>query len=123
MKVLDLVLKRQWYDMIEHDEKPEEYRDITPHYFSLLVRTGETMLRRIESCENLQNPHSAARWNFENGYYNRRDYDAVRFHRAYTNTTMMREYRGLYIGRGNPDWGAPTDRDVFILALGRRIEQ
>lgn len=27
----------------------------------------------------------------------------------------------LGIGRGNPNWGAPTDRGVFIIKLGKRI--
>ena len=28
----------------------------------------------------------------------------------------------IYIGRGNAEWGAPTDEDVFIIKLGKRIE-
>ena len=48
-------------------------------------------------------------------------YDAVRFHKGYTNTTMTLECKGIRVGRGNPDWGAPTDKDVFIISLGKRI--
>jgi hypothetical protein len=32
MKILHLVLKAQWYNLIEQGEKKEEYRDITPYY-------------------------------------------------------------------------------------------
>ena len=32
MKLLHLVLKRQWYDMILSGEKRDEYRDITPYW-------------------------------------------------------------------------------------------
>lgn len=29
MKILDLVVKYQWYDMENSGEKPEEYRDLS----------------------------------------------------------------------------------------------
>ena len=32
MKVLHLVLKRKWYDMIASGEKIEEYREIKPYW-------------------------------------------------------------------------------------------
>lgn len=39
-----------------------------------------------------------------------------------TSPTMLVEIKGIRIGRGNPERGAPTDRDVFILDLGKIIE-
>ena len=35
--VLDLVLKKKWYDMIESGEKTEEYREIKPYWEKRLV--------------------------------------------------------------------------------------
>lgn len=32
------------------------------------------------------------------------------------------EFAGLDIGYGNPEWGAPVGRTVFIIQLGKRIE-
>lgn len=46
---------------------------------------------------------------------------AVRFHRGYTNITMTFAIKEISVGKGNPQWGAPTERDVFIIKLGARI--
>ena len=32
MRILHLVLKRRWYEMIERGEKTEEYREIKPYW-------------------------------------------------------------------------------------------
>lgn len=37
-KILPFVLKQQWFDMIAAGIKFEEYRDVTPFYFSRLNR-------------------------------------------------------------------------------------
>ena len=90
MTVLDLVLKHQWYDMIESGEKREEYRAITPYW-----------RKRIQSGKR---------------------YTHVRFHRGYTAKSMVFRFDGLRIGNGNTQWGAPADRDVFIISLGERYK-
>ena len=54
-------------------------------------------------------------------WYHKNELKAVRFHRGYTNTTMTFAIREIGIGKGNPQWGAPTERDVFIIKLGARI--
>lgn len=54
-------------------------------------------------------------------WYQRTEINAVRFHRGYTNTTMTFVVKEINVGRGNPQWGAPTDKDVFIIKLGARI--
>lgn len=37
MKILNLVLKGHWYDMIERGEKTEEYREIKPYWEKRLL--------------------------------------------------------------------------------------
>ena len=49
-------------------------------------------------------------------------YTHVCFHRGYTAKTMVFRYDGLRMGRGNTQWGAPADRDVFIISLGERYK-
>lgn len=123
-RTLHLVLKRQWWDMIESLEKPEEYRDITMQYCSRLILKGDwiylrqyfendskRVLQAITASDNVRT-ELGIRW---------RDYDEVCFHRGYTNATMSFEFKGISIGYGNPDWGAPTDREVFKIKLGKRI--
>ena len=89
---LHLILKFEWYDMIASGEKLEEYRDITPNYIRKFYSDGQP-----------------------------RHYDAICFHRGYSNTTMLREYRPPKVGRGRKEWGAP-DRDVFILDVSREAK-
>lgn len=50
-----------------------------------------------------------------------RDYDAVTFVYGYTGRTMTYEVKGISRGFGNPDWGAPTDRSVYKIMLGKRL--
>lgn len=101
-------------------EKPEEYREIKPYW-----------IKRIMKCSKWcgVNPViNIFRCLFPNRCANTYDFCSisggfthVRFHRGYTNTTMLFKNEGITIGKGNPQWGAPTDREVFIIKLGERI--
>lgn len=86
MKILDLVLKGCWYDMIAKGEKREEYREIKPYWENRLTI---------------------------------KDFTHVRFRRGYTNTTMLFRIDSITIGKGNPQWGAPEDKEVFIIKFSR----
>lgn len=102
LKVLDLSLKYQWYDMISSGEKKEEYREIKEFYLNRL-------------CENYIK-------GFAGLGFIPKEYDAVRFHRGQGSpVTMLLEYKGLQIGKGKREWGAPEDKDVFIIKLGKKI--
>lgn len=95
MKILDLTLTYHFYDEIEAGRKPEEYRSNTPFYRSRLMHP--------ESSEEV--------W---------RHYDAIRFRRGrFGKRTMLVEHKGTRLGVGNPEWGAPEDKEVFILELGK----
>lgn len=37
MKILYMPLKKEWYEMIERDEKPEEYREESPYWRRRLI--------------------------------------------------------------------------------------
>ena len=99
MRILDLVLKHKWYDMIASGEKKEEYREFKTFYINRLIDRDK---------ETVSNPFAY------------KHYDAVRFHRGYTSTTILLECKGIEIGKGNPEWGAP-DYNVFIIKLGKII--
>lgn len=105
MKVLDLPLKRKWYELIESGRKTEEYRDVKPYW----------------SKRFLNQPFPL--FSYRNGYTdcNVNGYTHVRFRFGYTRRTMLFLLLGIRIGIGNPAWGAPS-RKVFILSLGKQIK-
>ena len=99
MKILELPLKKEWYSMIENGDKREEYREDKPYW-----------CKRILGFDTVLS-------SFRNGYQscNTKGYTHVRFRYGYTKRTMLHKIDEIIIGRGNPNWGAPTDKDVFII--------
>ena len=130
MEILDVVLKGKWYDMIASGEKREEYRALTPYWFVRLCAYKECghFYRRVtlKDAELFKVNHDGFASSIKRGinsvYSNLlpRDYTHVRFHRGYTNTTMLLKCEGITISKGNPDWGAPKE-EVFIIKLGEII--
>lgn len=110
MKILHLVLKGKWYDMIQSGEKKEEYREIRPYWMS-----------RLTMCYGKGFRDCKYRKCFEKKCLFERHFDAICFHRGYTSQTMLFKLEEITIGKGNPDWGAP-DYEVFILKLGQKMK-
>lgn len=101
MNILHLPLKAKWYDMIESGVKPEEYREDKPYWRKRL------MWRYVE--------YGITTYIFK-------PYTHVCFSYGYTQRTMTFEIESKSIGIGNPEWGAPTDKEVFIIKLGKRVK-
>lgn len=85
--------------MIEEGIKKEEYREIKPYWIKRLTDSS----KNGDVC----------------GF---KKFDTVKFHYGYTNKTMTFECCGITIGRGATSLGAPKDKEVFIIKLGKRIE-
>lgn len=100
-KTLFLPLKKKWYEMIESGIKTEEYREIKPYWVKRLQREV---------------------YNFYDGNMVSisKNFDAVKFSYGYTKRTMTFKCKGIRIGKGRPEWGAP-DKDVFIIELGEKL--
>jgi len=121
-KVLHLVLKKKWYDMIASGIKKEEYRDYTIYWDRRLLRWKEAQAdyQRILAGKLLF-PGK----NFIDNYY--RHFDRVHFSLGYTKNpakSMEFECEGIHCGYdGKPEWGAPTDGNpYYIIKLGKRIK-
>ena len=86
-KILDLPLKKEWYEMIESGVKTEEYREIKPYWDKRLMRD---------------------KWNFctDSLCHIPQKFDAVKFSYGYTKRTITFECKGITIGKGKPEWGA-----------------
>ena len=132
-RILHLVLKRKWWDGIESLVKPEEYRDILFWCVRLLNvdREGYGYFQKAcdgdfedlkrQSGDSIKEFIRLLKQAIADGIFEFRDYDVVCFHRGYTSTTMTYEFKCTSIGYGNPLWGAPIDKEVFIIKLGKRI--
>lgn len=133
MRILDLPLKKEWYNMIEAGEKPEEYRERTAYWIVRLLEWHEIQ-SSTEVVDNQIWMHiirtritmSEARMivdgkiDFAGRALAPKHYDAVRFSYGYTKRRMLWEYRGLDFGQGRREWGAP-DYKTFIIKLGKRL--
>lgn len=102
MKKLQLTIKKKWFDMIVSGEKTEEYREIKLYWF----------VRLTFWCK----PY----WN-QNFYIN---FDSVVFRNGYRSDspTVELEYKGTSQGIGKEKWGAPKNKRVFIIKLGKIIK-
>lgn len=111
---LFLPLKAKWYELIEKGIKTEEYREINPHWAKRIttIRYKTDILYSLPQNQLIEEIKEI--WSFK-------DFKRVRFSYGYTNRTMEFKCDGIEIGKGNPDWGAPLEEEVFIIKLGSRI--
>jgi len=123
MKILYLPLKKEYYEMIERGEKPEEYRVKSAYWIVRLLEwhypiDGATLTRKI----TMQEARKIADERLEayRGLLRFKDFDAACFSYGYTKRRMTFECKGISIGRGRPRLGAP-DYETFIIKLGKRI--
>lgn len=128
MNVLKLTLRRKWFDMILRGEKPDEYREIKVSWIRRFIRSLD-----VDSvfCPDYWDKVTIAILNNtvkeEHFDIEFREYDAIEFYRGapYFGRELPRmlvECRGISAGFGRLELGAPEDRRVFILKLGRLIE-
>lgn len=124
MKILYLPLKKEWYEMIERGEKPEEYRVKSAYWIVRLFEwhypiDGATLTRKItmQEARRIADEGLAA----YRGMLRFKDFDAACFSYGYTKRRMLWENRGITEGIGRPEWGAP-DHETFIIELGKRFQ-
>lgn len=133
MKILEMPLKKRWYNMIESGEKPEEYREKKAYWIVRLLEwrsiqgslevvdnriTMDIIRKRITMAEARMIVDGSI--DFAGRTLAPKHYDAVRFSYGYTKRRMLWEYRDLNIGHGRPEWGGPN-YEVFIIKLGKRL--
>ena len=101
---LHLPLKAKWYEMIESGVKTEEYREVKPYWCKRFI--------------GMDRPLFSFRYGYQES--NVKGFTHVKFSYGYTRRTMTFEIESITIGKGKPEWGAPTE-DVFIIKLGKRV--
>jgi len=123
MMILDLPLKRKWYEMIESGIKTEEYREFKPYWCCRLVAYKRIKPEISAGFPITWTPPHYSEWKAEDCYIRFKNFTHVRFRYGYTKRTMLREIESITIGYGKPEWGAPTDRQVFIIKFKKGGEQ
>lgn len=111
-QVLDLSLTYHWYDEIESGRKTVEYREMSDYWRKRLMACRK-------DCFTLQHDWFCAMCR----EFRPAPYQAVRFHRGQGGKqTMMYEILSIIIRRGYKQFGAPSNKDVFCICLGKRLQ-
>lgn len=98
-KVLNLTLKKVWFDMILSGEKKHEYREYKEFWKKrFLITTTHPPV-----CKH---------------------YDEVIFRNGYSNTSPMMRIKltGLSYNFGKEEWGGDSKNIQFVLSLGKILE-
>lgn len=116
---LILPLKKQWYNMIQSEEKPEEYREITPYWCNRFI--DDDALRIVyldeDTLEFMVNAsifklRQFSKVTFTLGYPKRED----------TSRRMTFNKPKIRIGTGKPEWGAEEGKKYFVITWDKTKE-
>lgn len=113
MKILNLILKKKWYDLIDKGVKLEEYREIKP-YYSKKFLYGCAFCYRVEctikcTMQTIEYPENYR-------------YDTVKLRLGYTKKYMLFPIEKVTISKGKEEWGANPGQFYFVIKLGKRME-
>lgn len=116
MKILQMTLKKKWFDMIASGEKKEEYREVKPYWINRLT-WHEFHTYEIEDVSSVIRNGQAQVF--------RRDIDAVCFKNGYAKDapTITLEFEGIEIGEAKPEWSDNWQGEVFIIKLGKILKR
>jgi hypothetical protein len=93
MNVLNLTLKKKWFDMILSGEKKHEYREMKKYWDDRLIN---------------RNSYDAVC--FVNGY-------------GHDKPAFTIELKDIVVATGNEAWGAVKDVEYYVLLLGNIISK
>lgn len=126
---LHLVLKSQWFDLIDSGIKTEEYREIKPYWKKRLLNYKELSGYVDKNYEAMTAyeflVHGSIEPHIEDAPHQfPRGYKQVAFRRGYHRDApcMVFAVKDICFGKGKPEWGTPTDKEVFIIKLDKRIK-
>lgn len=94
---LHLPLQQKWFEMIASGEKLEEYREIMPYWEARIKDRNTGDFRKFKKVIGT------------NGY-------------GSTLPKVIWEPGEILVGWGRPEWGAPTDRKVFIIPINKILQ-
>lgn len=102
IKVLELTLKKKWFDMIVSGEKKEEYREGKQYWIARL-------------CKKVEDESHAV--------FVIRKFSHVRFRYSKKSPTHIRKVKDIIIGAGKKEWGADESENYFVIKLGEPCDE
>lgn len=120
-KTLKLTLKKKWFDMTKAGIKTEDYRELTPYWYSRL-------------CTHYYQKKSHKWWDqyFQYAFvFDDTETEFIHFDfnimtlgypsNSDTSRIITLEHKGIEIRTGNPEWGAEPDKLYFVINHGAII--
>lgn len=138
MKTLHITLVKKYFDLTDSGEKPEEYREINEYWVARLMQLDKPFEKPQNSIyyDNLMQAFV-----FNWGYFNSRSesaelllsnnnvsfksFDDVKAVNGYGNhrPNWRREFLGIEIRTGRPEWGAEPGKKYFVIKLGEKLDK
>lgn len=108
--MLELILKKKWYDMIDCGEKKEEYRDLKPYWWARIFTSPYHKGGQAQLDSLLE------------GSYNQKHY-TVRFRLGYKKNApeMIWRLNFCTIGKARPEWAENEMGKMIVIPLRDRL--
>lgn len=130
---LQLSLKKKWFEMTKSGVKTEDYREINYYWYRRLVSNHESLFGGLYGCypKDLDlNKKNEVVYDIAKSQYA----DKMRFKNFSANImtlgypkigdmerTLILAHRGIFIGEGNPEWGAEVGKLYFVIKHGVKL--
>lgn len=116
MKILHLTLNKLWYELIDINEKDEEYRDIKQYWVSRLVDEMSPVEYKTSCSFTIDDVGEFEADSFVH-------FDVVEFRNGYSKTARRMRFKisSISVGTGHFEWGAEPGKQYFVIKLGERI--
>lgn len=130
MTILQLTLKKKWFDMIRSGAKTEEYREIKDYWDRRLLTNRKEIEWQVwdEMLGDMQNPfirHKDPGQLMEFFEVEFKRFEVVRFRNGYRKDSPAFDidFKGIEIKLGKEEWGAEPGKVYFVLMLGKIKDQ
>lgn len=121
-KELRLSLKTKWFKMTDQNGKTEDYRELTPYWYSsLCLYDGQKKSKKFWEFAPLNSfEFDTSKVSFKKyhanvmtlGYPSNKEPDKIK----------KFEHAGIKIRTGNPEWGAEPNKLYFVIKHGKQIQ-